>query len=142
VCVAIRVRQAGEIGLPQHRDQVVVVDRGFLRPADDVEEPHDFRILDAFGEAQFADAVLVEQPGEAVRGFHRVGEHREAGPLQIRFGDAEGQFIAGDPDVGEPVPQRVERAFVHRIVRRVELLRADRLDDEPHEFFDCRISIR
>ena len=86
-------------------------------------------LLEALEHLQLADAVLVEEPRHVVTGALAFVEDDAAFPLHLGLDDLQIELVGVLPDRGEASLHRLERARVHRIVREVELVRANGLDE-------------
>jgi hypothetical protein len=51
-------------------------------------------------------------------------------PGDLRFRERKRELIGLGPDGGESGAERIERSFVNRIIREIQLMGAPRLDDE------------
>ena len=117
--ILVAIARVGEIGFPEHCEEVVFIGRCLTSPLENPKKRDDFLVLEAFEELQLANPILEAEPGEAVRALARLREYDVVVPQDFRLGERERQLIDVRPDCGESAAERVERAFIDRIVREV-----------------------
>ena len=96
---------------------------------EEVEEDSQLFLLETLEQLQLADSVLVEEPGDVVAGSLAFVENDAAFPLELGLDDLEVELVGVLPHRGERFPDGLERARVHRVVRQVELVRANSLHE-------------
>src|SRR3954466_1819732 len=57
-------------------------------------------------------------------------------PVDPRLGESEADLVHLRPETRETRAERIDRSFVDRIVRQVQLVRAPGLDDEPEQLLN------
>jgi hypothetical protein len=125
--IDVAVTQVGELLLPEHCEEIVLLGRDLPRALEDVEQRHELVALELLEEAQLANPVLVHHPRDVVRRLLRLVQHRLAVPLELRFRHIEHQLVRDLPDGRERRACDFKRAQVRGVVVQIELVGPRRL---------------
>src|SRR5450759_582548 len=127
--IDVSVLQRHELALPHQREEVVVVICRLSNALQEVEEHAKLFLLEPLEHLQLANAIFVEEPRDVVAGPLLLVENHAAFPLEACLDHLQVDLVGVHPERGERFPDSFERARVHRIVRQIELMRANGLDE-------------